>query len=147
MTKKNEDLDTHWGTIEQKDAFGNVIAVEEGLIVGRGENKRVINPKRVEELATTFASYKELAEFFGVREQTFRDNFRENVTKGRANTKMSLRQWQLAAAKSGNTSMLIWLGKNILGQSDNPMSKEENAALPWNNDLEDDIDETQPSAE
>lgn len=137
---EEKEIDPHWGTIEQKDAFGNVISVEEGLIIGRGNNKKVINPKRVEELATTFASYRELAEFFGVKEQTFRDNFRENVIKGRSNTRMSLRQWQLSAAKSGNVTMLIWLGKNILGQSDNPMSKEENAALPWNNDLQEDAD-------
>lgn len=128
---EEKEIDPHWGTIEQKDAFGNVISVEEGLIVGRGNNKRVINPKRVEELATTFASFRELAEFFGVKEQTFRDNFRENVTKGRANTKMSLRQWQLAAAKSGNVTMLIWLGKNILGQSDTPVDNEANKPLPW----------------
>ena len=142
-----KDIDPHWGTIEQKDAFGNVVSVEEGLIIGRGETRSVINPKRVEELATTFASYRELAEFFNVREQTFRDNFRENVIKGRANTKMSLRQWQLAAAKSGNTSMLIWLGKNILGQQDNPTNKEENTILPWNNDLVEDTDGTEPSTE
>ena len=31
---------------------------------------------------------------------------------------MSLRRKQYEVAMSGNTSMLIWLGKNILGQRD-----------------------------
>ena len=35
-----------------------------------------------------------------------------------AGGKMSLRRWQFAAAKKGNTSMLIWLGKQYLKQSD-----------------------------
>lgn len=32
-----------------------------------------------------------------------------------------LRTWQFAAAQKGNTAMLIWLGKNVLGQSDEPL--------------------------
>jgi hypothetical protein len=31
---------------------------------------------------------------------------------------MSLRQWQLKKAKEGNVVMLIWLGKQMLGQQD-----------------------------
>jgi hypothetical protein len=30
--------------------------------------------------------------------------------------------------------MLIWLGKNILGQSDNPTNSDANAPLPWTDD-------------
>lgn len=29
---------------------------------------------------------------------------------------MSLRRWQLEAAKKGNVVMMIWLGKQMLGQ-------------------------------
>ena len=32
--------------------------------------------------------------------------------------KLSLRHWQMNAAKSGNVQMLIWLGKQYLGQRD-----------------------------
>jgi len=31
---------------------------------------------------------------------------------------MSLRRWQLEAARKGNASLLIWLGKQMLGQKD-----------------------------
>lgn len=120
-----------WGSIQERDAKGNVINTKQGLIIGRGENKRVICPKDVEVLAQTYATYADLAEYYGVKEQTFRDHFRENVIKGRAHTKMSLRQWQLASAKSGNVTMLIWLGKNILGQADQPMNAADNMPLPW----------------
>lgn len=137
------DDNAKWGTIEEKDANGNILSTKEGLVIGRGTNKRVVSPQDVEILAQTFATYKDMAEYYGVKENTFRDHFRESVTKGRANTKMSLRQWQLAAAKAGNVTMLIWLGKNILGQADSPMNKEENSALPWNNDLQEDSNATE----
>lgn len=32
--------------------------------------------------------------------------------------KKSLRRWQLEAAEKGNPTMLIWLGKQVLKQSD-----------------------------
>jgi hypothetical protein len=128
------DNEAKWGTIEEKDANGNILSVKEGLVIGTNKSKRVISPQDVEILAQTFATYKDMAEYFGVKENTFRDHFRESVTKGRANTKMSLRQWQLAAAKSGNVTMLIWLGKNILGQTDAPVNAENAQILPWVND-------------
>jgi hypothetical protein len=33
--------------------------------------------------------------------------------------------------------MLIWLGKNILGQAENPVSTENSQILPWNDGQED----------
>jgi hypothetical protein len=121
-----------WGTIEEKDAQGNVVNVKEGLLIGR-DNKRVICPADVEELAGSWATYKELAEYFGVKETTFRYHFCENVEKARSLTKIALRKKQIDVAMSGNTSMLIWLGKNILDQSDSPLVEIENI-LPWPDD-------------
>ena len=119
-----------WGTIEEKDTNGNVISVKEGLVIGRGDNKRVISPSDVELIAQTHATYKELSEYFGVKEGTFRDTFRESVTKGRVNTKVRLRQAQIKLALSGNATMLIWLGKQMLNQSDQPGS-DGDELLPW----------------
>lgn len=42
----------------------------------------------------------------------------EALEKGRANSKVSLRRAQWQAALGGNPTMLIWLGKQILGQRD-----------------------------
>jgi hypothetical protein len=49
-------------------------------------------------------------------EMSFADYFKQKASGG----KMSLRRRQYTAAMDGNTSMLIWLGKNWLGQSDQP---------------------------
>ena len=43
---------------------------------------------------------------------------KKNITKGKDKGKMRLRQMQWKAAEGGNVSMLIWLGKQVLGQSD-----------------------------
>jgi len=42
----------------------------------------------------------------------------EALEKGREVGKMSLRRLQWDAAKGGNNTMLVWLGKQYLGQSD-----------------------------
>lgn len=47
-----------------------------------------------------------------------KETFAEYKTKGKCKGKTSLRSWQWANAKSGNTTMQIFLGKNYLGQSD-----------------------------
>ena len=37
---------------------------------------------------------------------------------GLADLRTSLRHWQVNEAKNGNVQMLVWLGKNLLGQSE-----------------------------
>jgi len=48
--------------------------------------------------------------------------YREYVQGG---IKLKLAQKQVEVAMAGNVSMLIWLGKNLLGQSDTPHIKDE----------------------
>ena len=43
----------------------------------------------------------------------------EAILVGRANGRMSIRRAQYKRAMSGNAAMLIWLGKQVLGQRDN----------------------------
>lgn len=51
--------------------------------------------------------------------EKFKTTFADYVNqKHMADAKPSLRKWQWQAAKSGNVAMLIWLGKQHLGQSD-----------------------------
>lgn len=54
---------------------------------------------------------RRIKEYFGI---TFAEYFDQKAAKGRA----SLRRKQFAAALRGNTTMLIWLGKQVLGQRD-----------------------------
>lgn len=94
--------------------------VVEGVVIGRGENQTVIDPREVEKLASLWCSINEMADYFNVPINTFKYNFIDVIKKARADTRRTLRQAQIKVALSGNVTMLIWLGKNILGQSDAP---------------------------
>jgi hypothetical protein len=61
-----------------------------------------------------------------------RYNFSVELVKGREALKQSLRRAQLTVALNGNPTMLIWLGKQYLGQSENTLETNENQILPWN---------------
>ena len=109
----------------------------EKTVVGRivGRNKTVIPEEQVAQLSEYHCTNKEMADFFDVPLQTFMDNFRDIITKHRIITKQRLRKKQLEVALNGDKTMLIWLGKQMLGQSENPISDESSQVLPW---LEDD---------
>ena len=103
--------------------------IVEGKIVGR--DKKVIPPADVFRLAQIGCKNQEIADWFGLDENTLTYNFSVELLKGRESLKQSLRQAQIRLALSGNATMLIWLGKNLLGQNDNPLNTEDNAPLPW----------------
>ena len=70
------------------------------------------------------ATTKECAAVLGVTEPTF-IKFKQDHTAvqeaydaGEGNGRASLRRRQFKAADAGNATMLIWLGKQYLGQSD-----------------------------
>ena len=77
-----------------------------------------INPKEVEILAKQGATNTDIAEVFNVGEHVIRKSYAEFLTKGRAEKRMKLRRLQWESAEDGNVTMLIWLGKQELGQSD-----------------------------
>lgn len=103
----------------------------EGYVVGR--DKTVVPPEEVEKLASIGCKDQEIADWFGINDNTLRFNFSAELIKGRATLKMSLRRAMFNnAIQQNNTVMQIWLSKNFLGMSDNPMDGEANAPLPWN---------------
>jgi hypothetical protein len=54
------------------------------------------------------------------------------IKKGASRLKISIRRAQVhKAVEEKNTTMLIWLGKNILGQRDIPLDKEEQEDVTW----------------
>lgn len=107
-----------------------------GRVIGR--NKTVIPEEQVAQLAQYHCTNKEMADFFDVPLQTFVDNFRDIITKNRIITKQRLRKAQLdLAIKKQDRVMLIWLGKQMLNQSDSPVSDESSQVLPWNEDVTD----------
>lgn len=108
-----------------------VEATYKGIEVGRGENKRVVDPREVRKLAALGMKNSEISEWLEIDDSTLAYNFKQELIKGRSQLNQSLRQAQITLALSGNAVMLIWLGKNILGQSDNPNDSGANAPLPW----------------
>jgi hypothetical protein len=109
-----------------------LVAVEVyGYEVGRGRNKRVVVPKDVYELAAIGCNDREIARWFDMDENTLRYNFKDILDKGREDLKASLRRAQLRLALSGNATMLIWLGKQILSQQETPINSDTNTPLPW----------------
>jgi hypothetical protein len=77
-----------------------------------------IDGKLVLKFASLGCKTTEIADYFGCSVDTIDRRFAEELKKGRANLRMSLRQWQLDAARNGNASLLIWLGKQMLDQKD-----------------------------
>ena len=83
-----------------------------------GRPKLEIDPTIVEKMASLGCRNTEIADYFNCQDDTITRNFQEQLDKGRANLKMSLRQLQIKSAQNGNVAMLIWLGKQYLDQQD-----------------------------
>ena len=96
-----------------------------------GRPKLDIDPEQVTRLARLHCTMLEMASFFGCHIDTLRDNFSNEIDKGRSEGNISLRrkQWQMAVEK-GNVVMLIWLGKQMLGQRNEIIESDSNTPLP-----------------
>lgn len=77
-----------------------------------------IDAEEVYKLAQLGCPNTEIAAWFKCSTDTVERRFAAELHKGRANLRMSLRKWQIEAAKRGNVAMMIWLGKQMLGQSE-----------------------------
>ena len=89
-----------------------------------------INGEEVTKLASYGCTNKEIADFYGCSADLIEKSYSEFLTKGRAEMKMRLRQLQWKSATKGNVVMQIWLGKQILGQSENTIT-EDDEPLAW----------------
>ena len=81
-------------------------------------NKHDIPPEKVRMLASFGCTYIEIGKYFGCSEKVIRTRFRKEYEQGREEMRLSLRQLQWKFAQKGNTALLIFLGKNILKQTD-----------------------------
>lgn len=80
--------------------------------------RKVIDPAVVETLAKIHCTYDEIAAVVGCSTDTLKRRFADRIEKGREEGKASLRRMQFKKALDGNPTMLIWLGKQHLGQKD-----------------------------
>jgi DNA replication protein DnaD len=102
----------------------------EGIIVGR--DKKIVPPTQVFELSALGCTDRDIANFFGVKEDTLRYNFADELTKGREELKISLRRAMIKNALTNmNVTMQIWLSKNLLGMADSPLNTDDTQPLPW----------------
>ena len=104
-TECEEEFSTTFYIDADADGYGDVATI-------------IIDGEQVRKLANYGCTNVEIADFFGCDESLIRKSYSESITKGRDSGKIRLRQLQWRAAERGNISMLIWLGKQVLGQSD-----------------------------
>ena len=106
---------------------------EEKKSVGRP--KIEIDEELLYKLATIHCTMKEMVDIMGVSQDTLKRNFAHIIAKGKSDGKMRLRRKQVEVAMSGNHTMLIWLGKQMLGQSESPTNEDDSKILPWSDDI------------
>lgn len=105
------------------------------------EKKKVGRPKieldeeLLYKLATIHCTMKEMVDIMGCSEDTLKNNFSGIIDKGKAEGKSRLRRKQMEVALEGNPTMLIWLGKCMLHQTETPIAEETNKVLPWSDDF------------
>lgn len=92
----------------------------------RGRPQKIIDQEQFEKLCGLQCTLDEFCCYFDCDDKTlekwckttYKMNFSEifKIKKGKG--KISLRRKQFEVALSGNPTMLIWLGRNMLGQTD-----------------------------
>lgn len=111
--------------------------MEDNLPKKRGRRSKVadIDRELVWKLACMQCTLREIADVVDVNHETVRNHFGDLIAKGQSVGKKSLRraQWEKALTDKSDR-MLIFLGKQYLGQSDSPDNGEENTPLPWDDD-------------
>jgi len=128
-----QEYQHYWDQVEYPAEPRETITIEvPGKCVGR--DKKPVPAEDVWRLAALGCKDIEIAEWFGIDSNTLRYNFSVELLKGRETLKQSLRRKQIEVAMSGNAVMLIFLGKNLLGQSDSPSQAQDAKILPWSDD-------------
>ena len=84
-----------------------------------------IDAAQVHRLAAIGTPVKDAAYVLQTTEEILHDHFRHELDSGSAEKRVRLRQKQLELAFSGNVTMLIWLGKQYLGQTDKQIVTQE----------------------
>ncbi len=80
----------------------------------------VIDFEQVEKLARLGCTHDEIASYLGCNRKTLERSkkFLEVYERGLDHARISIRRMQIKAAQDGNSTMLIFLGKQLLGQRD-----------------------------
>lgn len=87
---------------------------------------------QIKKLAEIHCTIKEIGYVMDIKYDMLRKYAMDWIEEGKSVGKIRLRraQWQNALDEK-NVTMQIWLGKNILGQSDGKSDEDSNIILPW----------------
>lgn len=116
--------------------------------MARPAKDATLTAEQIEQLAAVGCTDHEIALLAGVSEGTLKRSFDPQLKKGRANLRETLRTAQVRKAlgvlvekqtEDGpvvyqtppDNTMLIWLGKQYLGQADKVEHKEDRPAVDW----------------
>ena len=88
-----------------------------------GRPKKAIDPEQVRSLARLGCTWDEIASVLAIARGTFsarmkEKKYRDAYDRGIAEGNTSLRRAQYDSAVGGNATMMIWVGKNRLNQTD-----------------------------
>ena len=89
-----------------------------------GRPKTELDLHELEKLSSLNCTMPEIAHFFDIPLRTLEDKYtndekvRTTIDRGRADGKISLRRQQIQIMNDGNPTMAIWLGKQLLGQTE-----------------------------
>lgn len=77
-----------------------------------------IDVEKLKELLAVNMPVRRIAHYFNCTPETLYNKFRDLIVNSNVEYEYKLRLAQLKAANDGNPTMLIWLGKQVLGQTD-----------------------------
>src|SRR5277367_4452438 len=94
-----------------------------GRRAGAGRKPVEIDLVELEKLCSLQCTHEEIAAWFKCTTRTIetyskKPEFAEVMTRGRARGRISVRRAQMKLLESGNATMGVWLGKQLLGQRD-----------------------------
>lgn len=79
---------------------------------------KVIDEEKLKEFLAVNMPITRIADYFSCSRQTLYNKFAELIVESNIDYEYKLRLAQHRLAVDGNPTMLIWLGKNVLGQVD-----------------------------
>lgn len=98
----------------------------------KGAPRKIVDVDILKKLCEVQCTTKEMAYILGVSVDTLNRNYKEDMQLGKVMGKVALRRAQYRnAIEKNNVTMQIWLGKNILSQTDSPLDDEAETILPW----------------
>lgn len=99
----------------------------------KGRPKIKVDLAVLKNLCEIQCTIKEISFVLGVSVDTLNRNYKDDMNIGKTMGKIALRRAQYYnAIEKNNVTMQIWLAKNMLGMSDNPVDTDAGTILPWN---------------